>query len=100
MRFCALKPGDPLKVSFGQASFSFPLPRRAVPLLAQIDGRRSVAAIRAAVAEAGLVLSEAEFERDFAALYRVLHGINHLFLADRPLGPAPEPASAASAKGI
>jgi SAM-dependent methyltransferase len=96
----ALKPGDPLKVSFGQATFSFPLPRRAVPLLAQIDGRRSVAGIRAAVAEAGLVLSEAEFERDFAALYRVLHGINHLFLADRPLGPAPEPASAASAKGI
>jgi len=96
----ALKPGEPLKVSFGQASFSFPLPRRAVPLLGQIDGRRSVAEVRAAAAEAGLVLSEAEFERDFAALYRVLNGINHLFLADRPLGPAPEAASAASAKGI
>ena len=53
------------------ASFRFPLPRRAAPLLAQIDGRRSVAALRAAVADAGLVLSEAEFERDFAALYRV-----------------------------
>jgi ubiquinone/menaquinone biosynthesis C-methylase UbiE len=96
----ALKPGEPLKVSFGAASFSFALPRRAVPLLAQIDGRRSVAALRAAVADAGLVLSEAEFERDFAALYQVLHAINHLFLADRPLGLGPEPASAASAKGI
>lgn len=96
----ALKPGEPLKVSFGAASFSFALPRRAVALLAQIDGRRSVAALRAAVADAGLVLSEAEFERDFAALYQVLHAINHLFLADRPLGPGPEPASAASAKGI
>ncbi len=84
-----LKPGEPLKVSFGATSFAIPLPRRAVPILAQIDGRRSVGALRGAVAEAGLAMGEAEFERDFVALYRALNGVNHLFLAERPLLATP-----------
>jgi SAM-dependent methyltransferase len=95
-----LKPGEPLKVSFGAASFSFPLPRRAVPILAQIDGRRPLDAVRQAVAQAGLSLAPPEFDREFSALYRVLNGINHLFLADRPLTGAPEPAIAAPAERI
>ncbi len=88
-----LKPGEPIKVSFGATSLSFPLPRRALPILAQIDGRRTLGALRHAVAEAGLSLSEREFERDFAALYGVLNAINHLFLADRPLTGEREAAS-------
>ena len=95
-----LKPGEPLKVSFGAASFSFPLSRRAVPMLAQIDGRRTLPALREAVAQAGLSISEGEFDREFSALYRVLNGINHLFLADRPLTARPEPAFAAPAERI
>jgi hypothetical protein len=95
-----LTPGAPLKVSFGQASFSFPLSRRAVPILAQIDGRRGLPALREAVAQAGLSLTQAEFDREFAALYRVLNGINHLFLADRPLTARPEPAFPAPAERI
>ncbi|HXV23994.1 MAG TPA: class I SAM-dependent methyltransferase [Alphaproteobacteria bacterium] len=88
-----LKPGQPLKVGFGATSLSFPLPRRAVPILAQIDGRRTIGDLRRAVSEAGLSLSEGEFERDFAALYAVLNAINHLFLADRPLTLARQSAS-------
>ncbi len=80
-----LKVGEPLKASFGATTLVFPLPRRSVPILAQIDGRRPIGALRGAVAEAGLAMSEAEFERDLAALYRVFNGINHLFLADRAL---------------
>ena len=95
-----LKPGEPLKVSFGPNSLSFPLPRRAVPILAQLDGRRSVAELRGAVAQAGLALSEEEFARDFAALFRVLNGTNHLFLSDRPLPGRAEPASARGAEGL
>jgi SAM-dependent methyltransferase len=95
-----IKPGEPLKVSFGPNSLAFPLPRRAVAILAQLDGRRSVAALRGAVAEAGLALSEEEFARDFAALLRVLNGINHLFLADRPLLGRAEPASAGAGEGL
>ena len=74
--------------------------RRAVPILAQIDGRRTVAELSAAVAAAGLALSPEDFAREFAALYRVLNGINHLFLADRPLAAPREPAFAASSEGI
>lgn len=81
----ALKPGDPLKVAFGATSLGFPLPRRAPAILARIDGQRTLGALHSAVAEAGLTLSKAEFDRDFAALYRALNGVNQLFLADRPL---------------
>jgi SAM-dependent methyltransferase len=95
-----LKPGEPLKVSFGPSTLSFPLPRRAVPMLAQIDGRRTVAGLRAAVAAAGLAMAEEEFAQDFAQLARVLTGINHLFLADRPLLGLREPASARASDGI
>ena len=80
-----LQPGESLKVTFGPTTLSFPLPRRATPLLAQIDGRRPIGALRHAVAEAGLSMSEVEFDRTFNALYGVLNGINYLFLADRPL---------------
>jgi SAM-dependent methyltransferase len=80
-----LRPGQPLKVSFGASEIVFPLSPRALPILARIDGRRPISALRQAVAEAGLTLSEPEFDREFAALYRALSSVNHLFLADRPL---------------
>jgi hypothetical protein len=80
-----LRPGQPLKVSFGASEIVFPLSPRALPILARIDGRRPISALRRAVAEAGLSLSEPEFDREFAALYRALNSVNHLFLADRPL---------------
>ena len=80
-----LRPGQPLKVSFGASEIVFPLSPRALPILARIDGRRPISALRRAVAEAGLTLSEPEFDREFAALYRALNSVNHLFLADRSL---------------
>jgi SAM-dependent methyltransferase len=95
-----LRPGEPMKVTFGATSLSFPLPRRAVSILAQIDGRRTVAELRESVAGAGLPLEPAGFEADFRALFRVLNGINHGFLADRPIPLPPQPASAAPPKSI
>jgi SAM-dependent methyltransferase len=94
-----LKPVEPLKIAFGPTTLSFPLPRGALPILAQIDGRRPIGALRNAVAEAGLTMSESEFDRDFVLLYGVLNGINHLFLANRPL-LVTQAASAGGAKRI
>jgi SAM-dependent methyltransferase len=95
-----LRPGQPLKVSFGATEIAFPLSARALPILAQIDGKRPISTLRQAVADAGLTLSEADFSREFAALHRALHSVNHLFLADRPLLSAQQPASAASLERI
>ena len=94
-----LKPVEPLKIAFGPTTLSFPLPRGALPILAQIDGRRPIGALRNAVAEAGLTMSESEFDRNFVLLYGVLNGINHLFLANRPL-LVTQAASAGGAKRI
>jgi SAM-dependent methyltransferase len=94
-----LKPGEPLKITFGPTTLSFPLPRRALAILAQIDGRRPVGALRDAVAEAGLAMSQNEFDRDFAGLYSVFNGINYLFLSNRP-HPLSQSASARPSKRI
>ena len=80
-----LKPGEPLKIVFGPATLRFPLPRRALPILSQIDGRRPIGALRDAVAQAGLAISQSEFDRDFAGLYSVFNGINYLFLSERAI---------------
>jgi len=78
---------------------SFPLPRRALPILSQIDGRRSVGALRDAVAQAGLAMSQSEFDRDFAGLYSVFNGINYLFLSERAIQVS-QSASARPSKRI
>jgi SAM-dependent methyltransferase len=94
-----LKPGEPLKIVFGPATLSLPLPRRALPILSQIDGRRSVGALRDAVAQAGLAMSQSEFDRDFAGLYSVFNGINYLFLSERAIQVS-QSASARPSKRI
>ena len=94
-----LKPGEPLKIVFGPATLSFPLPRRALAILSQIDGRRSVGALRDAVAQAGLAMSQSEFDRDFAGLYSVFNGINYLFLSERAIQVS-QSASARPSKRI
>jgi SAM-dependent methyltransferase len=94
-----LNPGEPVRITFGPTTLSFPLPRRALPILAQIDGRRPVGALRDAVAGAGLALSQSEFDRDFASLYSVFNGINYLFLSSRPVSLS-QSASARPSKRI
>ena len=80
-----LKPGQPLTVSYGATTLTFPLGRYTLPILAQIDGRRSLAELRDAVAAAGLTLPEAEFAAEFAALFQAFNAANQMFLAERTL---------------
>jgi SAM-dependent methyltransferase len=81
---------DPaLRKALGSAALSlgidgitlrFPLPPLAAAVAAQIDGRRPLREIHAAVAAKAGPLDWAAFSRQFAALYAALHGTGKLFL--------------------
>ncbi|MBX6320773.1 MAG: class I SAM-dependent methyltransferase [Rhodospirillaceae bacterium] len=84
----ALKPGPSITARIDGLAVSFPLPRRAAPILRLIDGRRSLAEIHATLAAStpgGLGWDD--FKADFDRLYAVLNGINLLFLERLPLPP-------------
>ncbi len=84
----ALKPGPSITARIDGLGVSFPLPRRAAPILKLIDGRRSLGEIHAALAAATPGgLSWDDFKGDFDRLYAVLNGINLLFLERSPLPP-------------
>lgn len=62
---------------------SFALPRLAAAILSRIDGRRSIAEIGQVLAsEAGV--RPAAFDKDFAALYKVMTGIGRMTLHRAP----------------
>lgn len=89
-----LKPGIALTVRIDGIVARFALPRRSAPILAQIDGRRSVGEIHGELAavEAGR-LDWPSFKAEFDRLYGVLNGLNRMFLAF-PAGaalPIPRP---------
>jgi SAM-dependent methyltransferase len=85
----ALLPGPAIGAQIDGLTVRFALPRRAVPMLRLIDGRRSLAQIHAALAaEEPGGLSWDAFKADFDRLYAVLNGINLMFLERSPLPPA------------
>ena len=77
----ALKPGQNLTVRFDGAPLALALPALAGPIVARVDGRRSVGAIRADLQRTvDPHLSDSAFAAAFAATYEVLCGINRLLL--------------------
>ncbi len=76
-----LKPGGALTVRADGLEARFALPRRAGPILARIDGRRTVGEIHADLAkDEGGRLDWRTFQEEFARLYAVFNGVNRLFL--------------------
>jgi SAM-dependent methyltransferase len=71
--------GTMLSVSAESITLRFPLPPLAAAIAAQIDGRRTLRQIHAAVAEKA-ALDWAAFSRQFALLYAALHGAGKLLL--------------------
>lgn len=61
----------------------FPAPPRAAAIAQRIDGRRTIAEILDDLRAADPSLSLEKAAEAFAALYRLLNGLNLLFLADR-----------------
>jgi SAM-dependent methyltransferase len=80
-----LTPGGLVKTTLGGLEFAFALPRRAGPILARIDGRRTLTQIREALSRDGHNLGEVAFTAEFDQMFRAFNGLNQIFLADRPL---------------
>jgi len=74
-----LKPGGSLTARAEGLEVRMALPRTAAPLLAAIDGQTSIDGIFARVG-AELRLSREDFDREFAALFKVFNGVNKMFL--------------------
>jgi SAM-dependent methyltransferase len=76
-----LKPGGTLTARAEGLEARFALPRRAGPILARIDGRRSLADIHAdLVAGEGARLAWLAFKEEFDRLYGVFNAVNKMFL--------------------
>ena len=56
---------------------SFALPRLAAAILSRIDNRRSLAEIQHLL-ESDAGIARSAFDKDFAALYKVMNGIGRL----------------------
>jgi SAM-dependent methyltransferase len=74
-----LKPGGSLTARADGLEVRLLLPRLAPPILAAIDGKRSINEVFATIAPE-LQLSREDFDREFAALFRVLNSVNRMFL--------------------
>lgn len=76
---------DRIAVRSDGLEVSFALPRLAGAILSRIDGRQSLAEIGGRMAaEAGI--RPAAFDKDFAALYKVMNGIGRMMLRRRADG--------------
>lgn len=74
-----------LKAKIDGIEVKFPLPALAAPILARIDGRRTIAAIQHDLAEAGEGPRDRRAFKDaFDAVYAVFNKLNRLFLT-RPM---------------
>ncbi|MEE8443958.1 MAG: class I SAM-dependent methyltransferase [Alphaproteobacteria bacterium] len=73
----AIGPDGAVKVSGDGMEMSVRLPPIAPALLRLIDGQRTIAELRAAI---GAKVTDAEFERQFGALYNALNGLNQMLL--------------------
>ncbi|MEX1108969.1 MAG: methyltransferase [Dongiaceae bacterium] len=76
----SLKPGAGISVQVDGLTLKLPLPPRAGPILALVDGKRSIAEIVSAVAQGNDV---ARVEADFRATYETFNALNRLFLKVR-----------------
>jgi SAM-dependent methyltransferase len=76
-----LKPGAGITVQADGLTLKLPLPARAGPILALVDGKRSIGEIVAAVAAGG---DASRVEADFRATYDVFNALNRLFLTVGP----------------
>lgn len=79
-----LKPGTPLVASLDGFPWRAQMPPLASAIVAQIDGRRTIAEVYTAMALRGGLPVWDEFHRQFEQIYVVLNGINHLLLRFRP----------------
>jgi hypothetical protein len=78
----SLKPGGALTVRAEGMEARFALPRRAGPILARIDGRRTLAEIhRDLAATEGARFDWAAFTEEFGRLYSVFNAVNKMFLS-------------------
>ncbi|MBI3452350.1 MAG: class I SAM-dependent methyltransferase [Rhodospirillales bacterium] len=82
----SLKPGGTLGASIEGLTLRFPLPPLAPAIAGLIDGRRSLADIRAVLVERLGTLAEDDFMRQFRLLHAALNGIGKLFLRRPPAG--------------
>jgi SAM-dependent methyltransferase len=77
-----LKPGGTLTARAEGLEARFALPRRAGPILARIDGRRSLADIHADLAASeGARFEWSAFKEEFDRLYGVFNAVNKMFLS-------------------
>lgn len=77
-----LKPGGTLTAHAEGLEARFALPRRAGPILARIDGRRSLADIHADLAASeGARFEWSAFKEEFDRLYGVFNAVNKMFLS-------------------
>ncbi|MGH6960364.1 MAG: methyltransferase, partial [Dongiaceae bacterium] len=83
-----LKPGGAMTLRIDGSEVRFALPRRAGPMLALIDGTRTLAQIHAALNDAeGGRLGWDAFKDEFDRLFAVLNGANKLFLQQAAVTP-------------
>jgi SAM-dependent methyltransferase len=76
-----LKPGGTLTARAEGLEARFALPRRAGPILARIDGRRTLADIHAELAATeGARFEWSAFKQEFDRLYGVFNSVNKMFL--------------------
>lgn len=75
-----LKPGGVLTATVDGLPFRLPLPRLGPAILAEIDGRRSLAEIHRRLAARDPKLDEARFMAEFGALFDSLHALGKLML--------------------
>ena len=76
-----LKPGGMLKAEIDGAAYRAPLPPLTTAIVARIDGRRTVAEIRAAIAAAGIDAPDADgFARQVRTLFAAFAGINRIMV--------------------
>jgi len=73
----AIRSDGTIKVREPGMAMNIRMPPLAAAILRQVDGRRTVAQIRAAI---GPAASDDDFRRQFAVLYRALNGTNQMLL--------------------
>ena len=79
----SLQPGTPLVANLDGSPWRAHLPPLAPRIVAEIDGRRSVAEIYTSLGAQGSLPHWEEFYSQFEDLYVKLNGVNHLLLRFR-----------------
>ena len=74
-----LKPGGALKADIDGAAYRAPLPPLTAAIVSRIDGRRSVGAIRDAIAGTGIAVPDS-FAAQVRQVFEAFHGINRMLV--------------------